>query len=42
MNFLLSQISKDSEYVAFLEGDDIYTPDHLEKKLKLWREYPNL
>jgi hypothetical protein len=42
MNFLLSQMSPDSQYVAFLEGDDLYTPDYLERKLELWKKYPNL
>ncbi len=42
MNFLLSQMSSNSQYVAFLEGDDLYTPDYLERKLKLWEKYPDL
>ena len=32
MNFLISQVSEDSEYIAFLEWDDTYTIDALEKK----------
>ncbi|MDD2891804.1 MAG: glycosyltransferase [Candidatus Gracilibacteria bacterium] len=42
MNFLLSQVSSESEYVAFLEGDDIYLPENLEKKLKIFEQYPGL
>lgn len=40
MNFLISQASPDSEYIAFLEGDDIYTSDCLEKKLGIFEKYP--
>jgi len=39
MNFLLSQVSSDSEYIAFLEGDDKYVPDCLEKKLEIFEKY---
>ena len=42
MNFLLSQVSPDSEYIAFLEGDDIYTPDCLEKKFQIFEKYPDI
>lgn len=42
MNFLLSQVSENSKYIAFLEGDDIYAPDNLAKKLQLWDIYPSL
>ncbi len=38
-NFLLEHISKDSEFVAFLEWDDVYTPDNLEKKLDIFQKY---
>ncbi|MDD2693544.1 MAG: glycosyltransferase [Candidatus Gracilibacteria bacterium] len=38
-NFLLEHISEESEFVAFLEGDDLYTPDNLEKKLEVFRKY---
>ena len=39
MNFLLEKVSLESEYVAFLEGDDMYTPDNLEKKLEIFWKY---
>jgi glycosyltransferase involved in cell wall biosynthesis len=42
MNFLFSKMSEDSEYVAFLEGDDMVVPDYLEKKLNIWEKYPAL
>lgn len=39
MNFLLSQVSESSEYIAFLEWDDIYRIDCLEKKYKIFQKY---
>ena len=36
MNFLLSKVSKDSEYIAFLEGDDMFTSDNLEKRIEVF------
>jgi len=42
MNFLMQQISRDSSYIAFLEGDDIYMSDHLERKIDIWKKYPEL
>ena len=49
MNFLLKNVSVDSEYVAFLEWDDLYAKDNLEEKLKIfekhtevWMVYNNL
>ena len=49
MNFLLENVSVDSEYVAFLEWDDLYAKDNLEEKLKIfekhtevWMVYNNL
>lgn len=42
MNFLISQVSSDSEYIAFLEGDDIYTLDCLNKKLEIFQKYPEV
>lgn len=41
-NFLLQQISSDAKYVAFLEGDDLYTKDNLSTKLKIFKEYPKV
>lgn len=42
MNSLLSQVSPESEYIAFLEGDDIYLPENLERKLKIFEQYPEV
>jgi glycosyltransferase involved in cell wall biosynthesis len=42
MNSLLVQTSPESEYIAFLEGDDIYLPENLEKKLKIFEQYPEV
>jgi len=39
MNFLLEKVNPDSEYIAFLEGDDMFTPDNLEEKLKIFEKY---
>ncbi|MEI8253582.1 MAG: hypothetical protein WCG25_07765 [bacterium] len=39
MNFLISLASNESKYIAFLEGDDLYTPDNLEEKLKIFEKY---
>ncbi len=42
MNFLLSQVSPDSEYIAFLEGDDRFTSDCLEKKWDIFSRFPGV
>ena len=42
MNFLFAKVSADSMYVAFLEGDDMWTHDYLQKKLDIWAQYPEL
>jgi GT2 family glycosyltransferase len=39
-NFLLGNISENSEFIAFLEGDDRYTPDNLQKKISIFDQYP--
>lgn len=41
-NFLLSQINSQSEYVAFLEWDDLYTPDNLLEKIKIFDKYDDI
>ena len=41
-NFLLQNISKDSKYIAFLEWDDKYTPDNLQKKLDIFKKFPEV
>lgn len=40
--FLLSQISPDIEYVAFLESDDIWRADMLEQKIQIFKKYPRV
>lgn len=42
MNFLLSQVDAESQYIAFLEWDDLYTPDNLLKKLEIFEKYPDV
>lgn len=42
MNFLLSKVDKNSQYISFLEGDDIYTSNHLEEKIKIFKKYNNI
>jgi len=39
MNFLIEKVSNKSEYIAFLEWDDMFTPYNLEKKIKVFEEY---
>ncbi len=41
-NFLLSQISESSEYIAFLEWDDVYVSDCLQKKYEIFERYQNV
>ena len=42
MNFLVSKIAKDSEYVAFLEWDDLRDKKHLEKKITIFTKHPQV
>lgn len=42
MKFLLSHISNKSEYVAFLEWDDVYLPNNLSEKIKIFQKYPDV
>lgn len=42
MNFLLSKRDSKSKYVAFLEWDDLYTPNNLEEKIKIFDSNPRL
>ncbi len=42
INFLLSKTSSSSEYIAFLEGDDIYISSNLQKKIELFERYEEL
>jgi hypothetical protein len=38
----LSQISEKSEFIAFLEGDDMYTPDNITQKLHIFDIHPSV
>ena len=40
--FLFSQTSADSQYLAFLEWDDMWTPEYLSTKLKIFEQYPKV
>lgn len=42
MNFLIKHIAPETHYVSFLEGDDMYTPDNLEKKMSVFEKFPNI
>lgn len=42
MNFLISKIANDSQYVAFLEGDDMRDQDYLQRKLDIFTKYPEV
>lgn len=42
MNALLSRVSPESEYIAFLEGDDMFTPNNLEEKMKIFIKFPEV
>lgn len=42
MNFLLEHISPKTQYIAFLEGDDMYAPTNLEKKMEVFMKYPEV
>jgi len=42
LNFLIEKISKESEYIAFLEWDDIFKNNNLEKKLEIFQKYPEV
>lgn len=42
MNFLINKISKESKYIAFLEGDDLREKDCLKSKLDIFDIYPKV
>jgi len=42
MNSLVAQISPDSGYITFLEGDDRFTPENLEEKIKIFERFPKV
>ena len=39
MKFLIEQASSESQYISFLEGDDMYAPDNLDEKKKIFEKY---
>ncbi|NUJ98142.1 glycosyltransferase [Candidatus Gracilibacteria bacterium] len=41
MNFLFEMVDKKTEFITFLEGDDLYTYDNLENKIKYFLDNPN-
>lgn len=42
MNFLIEQIASKSEYVVFLEWDDLLTPDAISTKLSVFSAHPEV
>lgn len=42
LNFLLSHIDVHSEYIAFLEWDDIRDKNYLSEKIKIFNQYPHV
>lgn len=41
-NFLLNQMSEKTEFIAFLEGDDMYASDNLAQKLHIFNIHPSV
>jgi glycosyltransferase involved in cell wall biosynthesis len=42
MNFLINKISKDSDFVVFLEWDDVLKPNYINEKLMIFEKYPDV
>lgn len=42
LNYLLWQKDKNSEYIAFLEWDDLRHSDYLSEKIKIFQNFPNV
>lgn len=42
LQFLINKTSEVSEYIAFLEWDDIYIKSHLEKKIQMFSKYEEI
>lgn len=38
----MDKANKNSKYIAFLEGDDIYMPHNLSTKLDVFNKYPEI
>ncbi len=39
LNFLIEKVSNKSDYIAFLEWDDLFTPNNLEEKIEIFEKY---
>ncbi|MDD5770331.1 MAG: glycosyltransferase [Candidatus Gracilibacteria bacterium] len=42
MNFLIERVSLESKYIAFLEGDDLFIAENLEKKIDIFNKYSDV
>lgn len=42
MNFLINQVHQDSQFVAFLEWDDLFEPDYLQQKIDIFTAFDNV
>ena len=42
MNFLIDKISKDSDFVIFLEWDDVLKLNYIDEKLRIFEKYPEI
>lgn len=42
MNFLINKIGKESKYVAFLEGDDMWDKEYLKQKIAIFDKHPEI
>ena len=42
MNFLINKMNKKSEYIVFLEWDDILATNYVNDKLKIFNKYPEV
>lgn len=42
LKFLMDKVNKDSQYIAFLEWDDIYIPNNLSTKLEVFKKHPDV
>jgi len=42
MNFLIENTSIESEYISFLEGDDMYTKNNLKEKFLFFKKHPKI
>lgn len=40
--FLIEKVSFDSEYISFLDWDDMYSNNNLDEKINIFKKYPNV